>query len=125
MAYFLRKSSRPKGLYLQICFSYRDPNYPTPRQKSYKTYGYASDLIASGIEDPISYLNGIVDELNEEYRSEKEQRKVRQISKPLRKESSVSFRRLPFFEDWMFRKTSMPWLLSAAFSFLLLNAFFL
>lgn len=80
MAYFLRKSNRPKGLYLQICFSYRDPNYPTPRQKSYKTYGYASDLIASGISDPVTYLNGIVKELNQEFHSEKEQRKVRQIS---------------------------------------------
>lgn len=55
MVYFLKKStSSKKRLYLQIYKSFYVPGVGK-RNKSFKTIGYVSDLIASGIEDPVSY----------------------------------------------------------------------
>ncbi len=65
MRYFLKKSYPSKrGLYLQI---YRTNYVPGKgnMNKSYKALGYASDLIDSGIADPIKYAKSLVDELNE------------------------------------------------------------
>lgn len=72
MVYFLKKSTpSKKGLYLQI---YQTDYIPGKgkRNKSYKTLGYASDLIANGIEDPISYAKDIVSSLNKSIEVHKE-----------------------------------------------------
>ena len=79
MRYFVKKSTpSKKGLYLQI---YKT-NYVPGRgnqNKSYKVIGYASDLIASGIPDPVAYAQNIVDELNSDLPNKKE-KKIGDIS---------------------------------------------
>lgn len=72
MRYFVKKSTpSKKGLYLQI---YKT-NYVSGKgnqNKSYKVIGYASDLIASGIPDPVAYAQNLVDELNSNLPNRKE-----------------------------------------------------
>lgn len=64
MGYFLKQSNiRSKGLYLQIYQSFYVPG-KGGRNKSYKAIGYASDLIAQGIKDPVTYVQKLVDKLN-------------------------------------------------------------
>lgn len=79
MRYFVKKSTpSKKGLYLQI---YKT-NYVPGRgnqNKSYKVIGYASDLIASGIPDPVAYAQNLVDELNSDLPNKKE-KKIGDIS---------------------------------------------
>ena len=66
MGYFLKQSNiRSKGLYLQIYQSFYVPG-KGGRNKSYRVVGYASDLIAQGISDPVAYAKGLVDQLNNE-----------------------------------------------------------
>lgn len=79
MAYFVKKSNTKKGLYLQIYFSYRDPQTKSPKNKSYCSIGYAQDLIDSGISDPIAYCQQKVDLLNREFHEQKSQNKVQKI----------------------------------------------
>ena len=64
MRYFLKKSTpSKKGLYLQI---YRTNYVPGKgnKNRSYKALGYFDDLKAKGIEDPIAWAKGQIDELN-------------------------------------------------------------
>ena len=63
MRYFLKKSAIKKGLYLQIYESHYISGKGN-RNRSYQKLGYLDDLIASGIKDPISHFQRIVDELN-------------------------------------------------------------
>lgn len=79
MAYFLKKSNTKKGLYLQIYFSYRDPQTKSPKNKSYCSVGYAQDLIDAGIHDPIAYCQQKVDLLNQEFHELKSQNKEKKI----------------------------------------------
>lgn len=79
MAYFVKKSNTKKGLYLQIYFSYRDPETKTPKNKSFCSVGYADDLIASGISDPIAYCQQKVDQLNLEFHEQKSLKKTQKI----------------------------------------------
>ena len=66
MFYFLKKTTpSKKGLYLQIYMNYYDPNTKTKKNKSYKALGYVSDLIESGIKDPISFYTNEVKLMNE------------------------------------------------------------
>lgn len=71
MAYFLKKTVNKKGTYLQIYESFYDPSKKDTSQKAYKPLGYLHDLIASGIEDPISYYKEEILRLNQERKSEK------------------------------------------------------
>lgn len=65
MVYFLKKTTpSKKGLYLQIYQSYYVPG-KGKRNKSYQVIGYVDELKEKGIEDPISYAQKMVDELNE------------------------------------------------------------
>lgn len=80
MAYFLKKSNLKKGIYLQIYESFYDPERKGGAHRSYKALGYVNDLIASGIDDPISYYNDEVAKLNQELKAKKENDKTRQIS---------------------------------------------
>lgn len=80
MAYFLRKHNKKRGIYLQVLFSYRDPESGKPKNKSVISPGYVSDLIDSGIPDPITFYSEYVKNLNDEYRFRKNEEKRRLIS---------------------------------------------
>lgn len=72
MRYFLKKTTpSKKGLYLQI---YRTNYVPGKgnQNKSYKALGYVSDLKEKGIDDPIEYALGMIDELNDNHKLLKE-----------------------------------------------------
>ena len=72
MRYFLKKTTpSKKGLYLQI---YRTNYVPGKgnQNKSYKAIGYIEDLKAKGIEDPIKYVQDMIDELNSNHELKKE-----------------------------------------------------
>lgn len=72
MKYFLKKTTpSSKGEYLQIYQSSYIPG-KGGRNKSYKSLGYVSDLIAQGISDPISYAKKIIDDLNQDTDGRKE-----------------------------------------------------
>lgn len=72
MRYFVKKSKpSKKGLYLQIYKTNYVPGKGN-QNKSYKVIGYASDLIASGITDPVAYAQNLVDELNSNLPNRKE-----------------------------------------------------
>ena len=72
MRYFVKKSTpSKKGLYLQIYKTNYVPGKGN-QNKSYKVIGYASDLIASGIPDPVAYAQNLVDELNSDLPNRKE-----------------------------------------------------
>ena len=72
MRYFVKKSKpSKKGLYLQIYKTNYVPGKGN-QNKSYKVIGYASDLIASGIPDPVAYAQNLVDELNSDLPNRKE-----------------------------------------------------
>lgn len=81
MAYFVKRSNYKKGTYLQIYFSYRDPETGNPKNKCHKTYGYESDLIAKGDPNPIATITAEVERLNEEWKHEKEAKKSKKIDK--------------------------------------------
>lgn len=79
MRYFVKKSTpSKKGLYLQIYKTNYVPGKGN-QNKSYKVIGYASDLIASGIPDPVAYAQNLVDELNSDLPNKKE-KKIGDIS---------------------------------------------
>lgn len=72
MRYFLKKTTpSKKGLYLQI---YRTNYVPGKgnQNKSYKAIGYVEELKAKGIEDPIKYVQDMIDELNSNHELKKE-----------------------------------------------------
>ena len=72
MRYFVKKSTpSKKGLYLQIYKTNYVPGKGN-QNKSYKAIGYVSDLIASGIPDPVAYAQNLVDELNSNLPNKKE-----------------------------------------------------
>jgi len=66
MAYYLRQNNKKKGIYLQMYESFWDKTKKQPRSKHIQSFGYVDDLIASGIEDPISYYKCYVEEKNKE-----------------------------------------------------------
>lgn len=72
MRYFLKKTTpSKKGMYLQI---YRTNYVPGKgnQNKSYKALGYVDELKAKGIEDPIGYAKGLINELNGQHKLLKE-----------------------------------------------------
>ena len=79
MAYFLKVSHLKKGDYLQIYDSFHDKEKKHSVHKSYKALGYLDDLIASGIDDPISFYKAEVDKLNKKVKKEKEELSIKKI----------------------------------------------
>lgn len=79
MAYFLKVSHIKKGTYLQIYESFRDKSRHCSAQKSFKSLGYLDDLIASGIDDPISFYKSEVDKMNKKAKKEKEDLAIKKI----------------------------------------------
>ena len=79
MAYFLKKSTFSRGLYLQIYESYHDKKTKTSRHKCYKKLGYVSDLVSDKIPDPVAYYKEEVRKLNAKRNKQLEEMKVRKI----------------------------------------------
>ena len=79
MAYFLKVSHLKKGDYLQIYDSFHDKEKKNSVHKSYKALGYLDDLIASGIDDPISFYKAEVDKMNKKVKKEKEELSIKKI----------------------------------------------
>ena len=79
MAYFLKKSTFSRGLYLQIYESYHDKKTKTSRHKCFKKLGYVSDLVSDKIPDPVSYYKEEVKKLNAKRNKELEEMKVQKI----------------------------------------------
>ena len=80
MAYFLKKTTNKKGTYLQIYESYYDPERKGGAHRSYRPIGYVHELVESGIDDPLSYFQSEVDDLNREHEKKKAADKIRTIS---------------------------------------------
>ncbi len=80
MAYFLKKTNNKKGTYLQIYFSFYDPERGHTAHKSYRAIGYVHELQAKGIDDPISFYKEEVIKLNQEFKAQKNADKDKQIS---------------------------------------------
>lgn len=79
MAYFLRQSTREKGIYLQVYDSLRDPESGNSITKSYKTLGYVHELIAKGIEDPVDFYKKKVAQLNKQTKEKKRELEIKKI----------------------------------------------
>ena len=79
MAYFQKVSHIKKGTYLQIYESFRDKVRKCSAQKCFKSLGYLDDLIASGIDDPISFYKSEVAKMNNKAKKHKEELSVKKI----------------------------------------------
>lgn len=77
---FLRQYKRPKGTYLAICESFRDPQSKQPRSRIIRTLGYVQDLISEDIPDPISFYKQQISIENERLKSQQEHSTQQQIS---------------------------------------------
>ena len=71
MRYFLKKTNRPKGEYLQIYQSEYIRGVGS-RNKSYKAIGYVDELIARGAKDPVAKAQAEVRRLNDELKAKEE-----------------------------------------------------
>jgi hypothetical protein len=79
MAYFLKKSYLKKGLYLQIYESFYDPIKKNTAHKSFKSLGYADNLITPDIPDPEAYYREVVNKMNQEAKRVKDEESNKQI----------------------------------------------
>lgn len=80
MRYFLKKTKRSKGEYLQIYQSEYIRGVGS-RNKSYKAIGYVDELIAKGIKEPVAKAQSEVKRLNDELKAKEEGEKARKIGK--------------------------------------------
>lgn len=71
MAYFLKKSTNKKGLYLQIYESFYDPARRQTAHRSVEALGYEHELRQAGIADPVAHFKAKVDSMNAERRARK------------------------------------------------------
>lgn len=78
MAYFLKVSKQQSRTYLSIYESFYSPDVKGTRQRSYRTIGNLDKLIQSGIDDPISFFQKEVDELNEKRKQNRMNNKINQ-----------------------------------------------
>ena len=79
MAYFLKKTRTKTDTYLQIYESYYDPARKGGAHRSIRAIGYVKKLTAQGIDDPITFFQKEVDEMNAKLKKEKQQARERQI----------------------------------------------
>lgn len=80
MAYFLKKSTNKKGLYLQIYESFYDPTKKQTAHRSIKAIGYEHELRDQGFDDPIAFWQQQVKDMNAQRDIEKVKNRVRKIS---------------------------------------------
>ena len=76
MAYFLKQTPNGKRTYLSIVESYYSPSKKGTAHRTYKSLTSIETLRSKGIEDPVSFYQKQVDELNRK----REKEKVREIS---------------------------------------------
>ncbi len=74
MAYFLKKNIKNGKTYLSIVNGFYDSAKKCAAHETYASYGCVEKIKQSGIEDPISYYQKVVDELNEKRKNEKVQK---------------------------------------------------
>ena len=80
MRYFLKRTERKKGEYLQIYQSEYIRGVGS-RNRSYKAIGYVDELIAKGVKDPASKAMAEVKRLNDELKAKEDGEKARKIGK--------------------------------------------
>lgn len=80
MAYFLKKTINKKGTYLQIYYSFYDPERGHTAHKAYRPVGYVHELQAKGIDDPVAFYKEEVMKLNQDLKAAKDAGKAKQIS---------------------------------------------
>ena len=80
MRYFLKRTERKKGEYLQIYQSEYIRGIGS-RNRSYKAIGYVDELIARGIKDPAAKAQDEVRKLNDELKAKEDGEKARKIGK--------------------------------------------
>ena len=80
MAYFLKKTKKKKGIYLQIYEGVYEPAIGNTVQRSHRALGYLHELQEGGIDDPIQHFQREVDQLNEKDRARRDADRVRKIS---------------------------------------------
>lgn len=80
MAYFLKKSKNQKGTYLLIYESYYNTEKKQTAHRSIKPIGYVEDLIKNGLEDPISYYQNVIAQMNQDKQSKKKELKKRKVT---------------------------------------------
>ena len=71
MSYFVKKTEKPKGTYLQIYNSYYVPGNKNNKSELVKTLGYVDELKNQGIDDPIAFYTDECKKKNQEIREEK------------------------------------------------------
>ena len=96
MTYFLKQSEKKNGLYLQIYT--KEESTQGEKNLCFKNLGYIEALKQNGIEDPISYYQKKVDELNK--RNEEE------VNAELKISSDTTPRRLGYFLCFLLRLIS-------------------
>lgn len=79
MAYFLKKSTNKKGLYLQIYESFYDPARRQTAHRSVEALGYEHELRQAGIADPVAHFKAKVDSMNAERRARKIEERARRV----------------------------------------------
>lgn len=78
MAYFLKVAKQQNRTYLSIYESFYSPDVKGTKHRSVKKIGNLDKLIASGIEDPISFYKKEVDKMNEERKYKNANSKINQ-----------------------------------------------
>lgn len=66
MAYFLRKTKKKKGTYLEVYDSYWDKDKKDSRTKYVESIGFVEELISDDVPDPVAYYKEYVKRKNEE-----------------------------------------------------------
>lgn len=96
MAYFLKRSTNKKGLYLQIYESFYDPAKKQTAHRSVEALGYEHELRQAGIADPVAHFKAKVDSMNAERRAKKTEERARRVggSAPERRLGHFPFKAL-------------------------------
>lgn len=96
MAYFLKKSTNKKGLYLQIYESFYDPARRQTAHRSVEALGYEHELRQAGIADPVAHFKAKVDSMNAERKAKKTEERARRVggSAPERRLGHFPFKAL-------------------------------
>jgi len=82
MAYFLKKRKTKNRTYISITESFYNHQKKDTAHKTYKSLGSVETNIKNGIEDPITYFQKVVDELNR-VKSEEGVKKISEVSPTL------------------------------------------
>lgn len=96
MAYFLKKSTNKKGLYLQIYESFYDPARRQTAHRSVEALGYEHELRQAGVADPVAHFKAKVDSMNAERRARRIEERARRVgeSTPERRLGHFPFKAL-------------------------------